>query len=136
MGAGLPAVVGVRACLLTSTIRQQAGSYKGARCFAFVGAGLPAILGVRTCLLTGTIRQQAGSYKRAQVFCICRSWPAGDSQREGMAVDRHDSPAGWLLQGAPGVLHLWELACRRLWACNGPHSVCQACAASTITLSA
>ena len=32
---------------MTRTIRQQAGSYKGPRCFVFVGAGLPTILEVK-----------------------------------------------------------------------------------------
>jgi hypothetical protein len=40
--------------------------------------------------------------KRAQstLFCRAWSWPAGDFWREDMPVERHDSPAGWLLQGA------------------------------------
>jgi hypothetical protein len=55
---------------LTSTIRQQAGSYKGARVFVFVGAGLPANLGVWESPFTSTIRQQAGSYKGTEFLFL------------------------------------------------------------------
>ena len=32
-------------------------------------------------------------------FFPCRRWPAGECSPAAVPVDRHDSPAGWLLQG-------------------------------------
>jgi len=36
----------------------------------------------------------------------------------GACLAAYLSPAGWLLQGAPGFLCLLELACRRILACG------------------
>jgi hypothetical protein len=60
VGAGLPAIVRLRRWIFTSTIRQQAGSYKDKTCLSPLGAGLPAIVRLRRWIFTGTIRQQAG----------------------------------------------------------------------------
>ncbi len=37
VGAGLPAILGLRSCPLIATIRQQAGSYKGSKLFTASG---------------------------------------------------------------------------------------------------
>ncbi len=61
------------------------------------GAGLPSIFRIKHRPLTASHRQQAGSYKEKHPL-PCRNWPASDSSPEASPVDRHPSPAGWLLQ--------------------------------------
>ena len=37
--------------------------------------------------------------RTARLSFPCRSWPAGDFSPAVTTGDRHESPAGWLLQG-------------------------------------
>jgi len=90
---------------LTATIRQQAGSYKDKDLsLSLVGACLQANLCLRQCPLTATIRQQAGCYKdKGLAFSLVGDKPASESLPAAMPINRHPSPAGWLLKNRWGV---------------------------------
>ena len=72
--------------------------------FSLVGACLQANLCPRKRPLTATIRQQAGSYKDKDLsLSLVGDKPASESMPAAMPVDRHPSPAGWLLRNRWGV---------------------------------
>jgi hypothetical protein len=114
VGAGLPAIFGARECPLSATIRQQAGSYKGSK--PFIASGRLSLweLACQRMFACGTARSSPrfssrlaptrGANRSSPAgICLCGSRPASDFWRAGMPVERHDSPAGWLLQGEQTV---------------------------------